>query len=150
MSLSEQRIPYSSVSPTLEVAVLPASPSIHAYRLHDFSRATIDAWVTQMLAHITTWKQQATDPWLALHDLREVSNLSSITPYARARFVEVARQHPDLAGRVCFVLVMPRFLASIGKHVTYNFVHQNQPFITPLICEQVDEGLAWLVEENVV
>jgi hypothetical protein len=148
MAIEEHELQFDTISPTCAVTITTTTPPVHVYRLQDFSRATIDVWVDRMLEHLAAWDAHQSHPWLALHDLRAVSGLSSITPYVSQRFQDVAENYAHLSGRVCFVANMPRFLESLGRRVTYNFVNRNQPYITPHMVDDFSAGMVWLLSDE--
>lgn len=145
MTIQETDLLFETISPTCAFSRTDTMPPIHVYRLNDFSRATIDVWIQSMLGHLAVWDAYREQPWLALHDLRAVKGLSSITPYAGHRFQGVAAQYAQLFGRVCFVVKLPPFLERMGRSITYNFVNRNQPHITPHITDEFTAGIEWLL-----
>lgn len=122
--------------PGLKIEVL--EHNITAYRLSSLSREAIDYWATAMKKSLA--EQPPETPLLVLYDLSAAR--MAITPYLRARTVEVSETLPHIRVRTA-VLVNDQLLARIIQGLLFLIKSQNRE---RRIFFDEPSALAWLKE----
>lgn len=113
------------------------------YTVFDVSRTVVDVWAEAVIDLMEKWPPDRA--YLAIYD---VSNIPSLTPYARKRAEDIARVAANLAhidGAYAVVLKRNFLSMIIRLFVLRDLPGQNPKFKRRVFFDR-DEALAWLEE----
>lgn len=129
----------AQVAPRYEKEWL-ASDAILCYRFSDLSPATVDEWSEDITLELAEWPPGKI--WRLILDIRMHGNL--VNTYALRHAREIARQRPELSGRLA-IIVASRLAADV---ISMAIRTANNQYRKRLVF--VNEALAihWLMDEK--
>ena len=102
-------------------------------------RDTVDAWYDTTTATHKAWSYN--EPHYEIHDMRH----STMTPYARAKALELGELYKNMTGRSAIIVQDSHIGSFMGFFVNRILNRLNKTF-DRRVFKDFDEGLAWVRE----